>query len=194
MGLVLAVALCAASGCMVGDEPDDGGAGGYGTGPNAGGGGGGGGGGGSGSGSGGATATVADVLTRMDHAECDSAFACMATFPQGQGVTFSQAFGASAGACYTKFATSYYNATVVAASIAAGKITFNPGAGALCIAGLDAAAQPTCSTLWQTGPSFPAECGDALVGHVAQGGACTSDFECDLTAYCDETSRRCTAG
>lgn len=132
-------------------------------------------------------ATAAQVLTSMDHAECDAAFACKASFPAGQGVTHEEVFGANATACYSKLATEYYDATAVQASISANKITFDATAAAQCISGLAAAPAPVCTTLWQTGPSFPIACDGALVGRIADGAACTNDFECDAGSYCDVT-------
>jgi hypothetical protein len=185
----IVVIVISATSCMVGEDqgPATGGGGGGGHG---GGGAGGGGGGGTG---GGGTSTVASVLTSMDHAECDAAFTCKASFPTNQGVTFQQVYGANAAACYTQLASDYYDETAVQSSINAGKITFDASAGADCISGFAAAPAPNCTDLWQNGPSFPGACGDALVGKVANGAACTNDFECSLSAYCDSTSLLCTA-
>jgi hypothetical protein len=187
--LAIVVIVVSAASCMVGEDqgPATGGGG-------AGGGGHGGGGAGGGSGSGGGgTSTVASVLTSMDHAECDAAFACQASFPTNQGVTFAGVYGANAAACYAKLGSEYYDETAVQSGINAGKITFDAAAGADCISGFAAAPAPNCPGLWQNGPSFPAACGDALVGKVANGAACTTDFECNLSSYCDATSLLCTA-
>lgn len=151
---------------------------------------------GSGSGSGGGpttgTSTVASVLDKMDRSDCDSAFACKATFPAGQGVTHEQIFGANAAACYTKLATEYYNATDVQQKMAAGKIAFNAAAGDTCISGITAAPAPNCDALWNTGPAFPSSCYDAISGKVATGAACDIDWECAPNAYCDGQTLACT--
>lgn len=185
---LVAIAL-AATGCMVGADPGSGAEGGGGAGPGYGGGGEGGSGGGGGGGGGSGTSTPAQVMTKMDHAECDQAFACKASFPTDQGVTFEQAFGTSATDCYAKLGA-FYDAASVEASISAGKIRFDAAAGAECVAAAPPA--PNCTDLWQNGPQFPNACFDALSGKVADGAACTNDFECAETSYCDQTSKKCT--
>jgi hypothetical protein len=186
LGLLIALG---ATGCMVGTDPgdDDGGGG------NGGGGGfGGGGGTGDGSGMGGPAASVPDVMTKMTRAECDEAFACRASFPAGQGVTFEQVFGATAAACYTQLAADYYDATSVQASITANKITFSASAAGQCVTGIAAMPAPVCATFWQDGPDFPDACYDAFVGKVADGAACANDFECGADSYCGDADT-CTA-
>lgn len=182
LGLLIAIGM---AGCMVGSDPSNDGSGGGGGFGGGGGGGGNGNGTGTGTGTGG-SATAADVMTKMAHAECDEAFACKASFPAGQGVTFTQVFGASATACYSQLAAEYYDATSVQASIAANKITFDASAAGQCVTGIAAMPAPVCATFWQNGPAFPAVCGDALVGKVADGAACTNDFECDADSYCGD--------
>ena len=82
----------------------------------------------------------------------------------------------------------YYDAATVGASITAGKIAFDGAAAKACLDGIGA---PACATYWNTGPDFPAACERALVGKVANGGACAIDFECSsLESYCD--AGRCT--
>jgi hypothetical protein len=121
---------------------------------------------------------------------CDQAFMCKSTFPTTEGVTFEQAFGTSAMACYAD-ADMYNNATAVAAAITAGKITWNPTDAAACLAGITF---PACAEYWMNGPNDVAACATALVGHVADGQACVVDYECSsVTSYCDETTKKCTA-
>lgn len=131
--------------------------------------------------------SAADVMTKMVHTECDEAFACKASFPAGQGVTFEQVFGANAAACYTQLGGEYYDATSVQASITANKITFNASAAGQCVTGIAAMPAPVCATFWQQGPEFPAECDDALIGKVANGAVCDNDFECAAASYCGDT-------
>ena len=132
---------------------------------------------------------VADFLTALGHKDCDDAFTCKANFPTDQGVTFDQAFGTSATACYAD-AAMYYNASAVQASISAGKITYDGNAAKTCVDGF---AAPACGTYWTQGPSFPNACDTALVGKVATGAACTNDFECSGDNWCDDTSKKCAA-
>jgi len=127
------------------------------------------------------------VIEKMGTVECDQAFACKTSFPTDWGVTFNEAFGATAAACYAD-ATSYYNAPAVEAGITAGKIEFNATAAATCVTGLAAAAAPVCTAFWNEGPAFPDECWDVFVGKVAVGAACATDFECSGDLFCGETS------
>ncbi len=188
VSIILLGSLFAA--CM-GSAPPDGGGGGGGGGD---GGGGGGGGNGSGSGSGGGggnvdTSGVANFLHEIGKKYCDQAFTCKASFPTDAGVTFDQAFGTSAMQCYTDSDAANDTPTIVA-QINGGTITWNQADATACLAGLTF---PACAQFWQQGGNEPAACGTALVGHVADGGACVSSYECtNLMSYCDATSKKCT--
>ena len=135
----------------------------------------------------GGSMTVGEFLTAMGKSECDDAFACKANFPADEGVTFADAFGATVNACYTD-AASYYNATAIQASIAAGKIAFDGTAAKACVDGFKA---PTCTTYWTEGPDLPVACDTAMVGKLATGAACTIDFECAGENWCDDTTKKC---
>jgi hypothetical protein len=137
----------------------------------------------------GGSMTAAQFLDALGHKECDDAFTCKASFPADAGVTFAEAYGANAQACYAD-AAGYYNATAVQAAITAGKITFDGTAAAACVAGFSA---PVCTTYWDQGANFPAACDTAMVGKVATGAACTVDFECAGDNWCDDTSKKCAA-
>ena len=104
-------------------------------------------------------------------------------------ITFEDAFGTSAMQCYAD-SDAYYNATAVVAAIQAGTITWNPNDATACLSGITFGA---CADFWMNGGNEPAACATALVGTVADGQACTVDFECaSATSYCDETSKKCT--
>jgi hypothetical protein len=121
--------------------------------------------------------------------ECDQAFACKATFPTDQGVTFEQIFGATADACYMS-AAEFYDAGSVEAAITGGTIAFDAAAASACLAGITAG---DCATFWTAPPEFPAACNMVLQGKVADGGACKIDFECtNLQAICDDATKKCT--
>ena len=151
------------------------------------------GGGGNGGGGGTTTATASQVLSKFGMVECDDAFACKASFPADAGVTFDQAFGASAAACYADAAT-YYNATAVEASITANKITFDATAAGACVAGFSGTAAPVCTSYWTNGPAFPDACGDVFTGKVADGATCTNDLECaGAASVCLDTTKKCGA-
>jgi len=142
---------------------------------------------GSGSGGGGGLA-VADFLTKIGMADCDQAFTCKSTFPTDQGVTFEQAWGATQSACYAAESPADYLAKV-GSEVSAGKIHYNASAAAACLAGITA---PNCATLWTAGPAYPDACGTALVGTVADGGACVVDYDCsNLMSICIDTTSKC---
>lgn len=128
----------------------------------------------------------------MGTVECDQFFACKATFPTDEGVTFDQVFGTTVNACYTD-AAAYYNAAAVEAGITAGKIEFDATAAAACVSGLAAPAAPTCTTFWNEGPALPDSCFDVFTGKVAAGATCATDFECSGELICGETSNKCEA-
>lgn len=132
------------------------------------------------------------MIQKMSTVECDQAFTCKTSFPTDAGVTFDQAFGATASACYAD-AASYYNAPAVEAGITAGKIEFDATAAATCVTGLGAVAAPVCTAFWNAGPSFPDECYAVFTGKVAVNGACAVDFECSGELICGETSNKCEA-
>jgi hypothetical protein len=141
-------------------------------------------------GGGGTPISATAFVQQVGMHDCDDAFTCMASFPAMTGETFADDFGASQSDCYAMAAT-YYDPAKVEADVTAGKITFDGQAAADCIAGI---AAPTCSTYWTDGPDWPAACDRAMVGTVADGGACDIDFECaSITSYCDETTLKCTA-
>lgn len=188
---VFATAACVGAPPPGGDNGDDN------TGGGDGGGGGGGSGDGTGSGSGTGTGggggggmTASTFLDEMNKKFCDQSFTCKASFPSDWGITFDQAFGASASECYAQAAQDV-PAAQVEAQIAAGKITFNAADAAACVAGVTFG---TCTEFWQQGPQLPAACDTALVGTVADGGACVTHIDCaNPNSYCDETSNKCTA-
>lgn len=150
--------------------------------------GGGGGGGGSGGGGGGGSMTVPEYFTALGKKECDDAFACKATFPADDGVTFTEVFGANATACYAD-AGMYYDAAAVQASITAGRLAFDGASAAACVGGIPA---PVCASYWTQGSAYPAACDKALVGKIADGGACTIDFDCvKPESICDDATKKC---
>ena len=100
-----------------------------------------------------------------------------------------QAFGASESACVSDSAM-YDMPAQVEAKIVAGTIHFNAADAATCLAGITF---PACAMYWANGPNAPAACATALVGTIADGGACVVDYECSNgMSYCDETTKKCT--
>ncbi len=108
---------------------------------------------------------------------------CMASFPTTNGVTFQDAFGATAQDCYAMSAM-YNDPTKVQSEIDAGKIHYDGSAAATCVAGVTF---PDCATYWQNGGNYPSACDTAMVGTVADGGACVVDFDCsNVQSICDQ--------
>ena len=132
--------------------------------------------------------TATQFLTQMEMKYCDEAFTCQASFPTDAGVTFADAFGASASVCYSDGAA-YDMPAQVESEIAAGKIHFDGAAAAACVAGLQFGA---CTDFWANGGTYPAACDTALVGTIADGGACVVDYDCSSgTSVCDPTAHTC---
>ena len=134
--------------------------------------------------------TATQYLTQMEQKFCDEAFTCQASFPATTGETFADDFGASASECYADDAA-YDMPDVVETEITAGKIHFDASAAASCIAGLTF---PACTTFWTDGPTYPTACDTAMVGTVADGGACVVDYDCsNVQSVCDQTAHTCGA-
>ncbi len=185
-----ALAACAGTAPGGGGGGDDGG--GDGTGGGSGGGDGSGSGGGDGSGGGGGstdTSGLESFVHGLGVKYCDEAFACKASFPTDAGITFDEAFGPSAMACYADNDASF-DIPAIVAQIQAGTILWNASDANTCLAGITFG---TCEEFWQQGGNEPAACATALAGTIADGGACVTDWECvNLASYCDETTKLCT--
>ena len=140
-------------------------------------------------GGGGGSMTATQYLTAMEMKYCDEAFSCQASFPTTTGVTFADEFGASASQCYSDGAA-YDMPAQVEAEITAGKIHFDGAAAAACVAGISFG---TCTDFWAgTGGTFPTACSTAMVGTVADGGACVVDYDCSSAqSVCDPTAHTC---
>jgi len=131
--------------------------------------------------------TVDMYLQQMVMTDCSEAFTCMASFPTTSGDTFAQDFGASVSDCVT-MESSFNPPAMVESEIAAGKITFDGAAAAACVAGIT---YSTCAAYWTDGGDYPAACDTAMVGTVADGGACVVDFDCsNLMSFCE--TNKCT--
>jgi hypothetical protein len=182
---IIFASLVAAAGC-VGEAPDP-----LGGGNDNGGGGGGGGGSGDDSGGGGdpSSMTATKFLDELGKKFCDQAFSCRSSFPTDEGITFQEAFGATQQQCYAD-SLEWNEPQKVEQQIAAGKIKWNAADAAGCLAGITFG---SCTQFWDQGPSMPASCDTALVGTVADGGACVTHLECvNALSYCDGSTRKCT--
>ncbi len=132
--------------------------------------------------------TATQFLTQMEMKLCDEAFTCQASFPASQGVTFADEFGASASECYADGAA-YDMPAQVESEITAGKIHYDAAAAASCVSGISFGA---CTDFWANGGTYPAACATALVGTIADGGACVVDYDCSgQDSVCDPTAHTC---
>jgi hypothetical protein len=118
-----------------------------------------------------------DFLEQVGEVECDHAFLCRDEFPAADfGISFDEFVGGNtAEECYDA-AEATFQPDLVAASVAAGRIAYTEVAATECLAGISFPA--TCAEYWMVGPTFPQICSAALIGTVADGGACTIDIDC----------------
>ncbi len=117
-------------------------------------------------------------------AECEHAFSCMAQYPTTTGTTFADDWGSSQADCVSTD-DDYVARDQIAAAITAGNITWDPASAVACLGALGFPA--SCAEFF-TSYDYPGTCYDALSGNIADGGNCTTDWECS-----GDTSV-CTAG
>jgi len=128
-----------------------------------------------------ATLTPRIYIEQLVTLECQQAFACQSQYPPNKQPSFANAWGTDLDDCVTTD-RDYLDRDAVDAGIAAGRITWDPAAAMTCLA---APGIPTsCSTLFNTDYDFAPSCIAALIGHVPDGGACTTGWECSSTSYC----------
>lgn len=150
---------------------------------------------GSGSGSGSA-APVALTATTFLHARnvklCDEEFACRASYPATNGVSFEQMYGGTVADCYS-YADAADQPSAVESEITANHITFSATLAQTCVSGI--AFPATCDLFWQSGATYPSECSGALRGLVADGDPCVVDYDClNSDSYCPQGTLVCTQG
>jgi hypothetical protein len=117
--------------------------------------------------------TPQEFIEQIIAADCAKAFACEAEFPATEG-TFAEEWGDSEAGCLTDD-DDYLARDMIAASVTAGRITYDSSAAADCLANLG---YPASCTEFFTNYDWPDACSDAMVGNVADGGACVSWWEC----------------
>jgi len=147
---------------------------------------------GSGSGSGSAPPpmTVMKYLTELGSKQCAAAFACQATYPTTEPVSFESLYGTSESTCNPTVVASY-EPELIDAEVTAGNIYFNGGAAMTCLAGLTA---PDCATFWTTGKISLATCRQVFHGTASDGDTCVVDQDCvNWDSVCDATSSTCVA-
>ena len=128
-----------------------------------------------------AALTPAMFMERLIAQECTVAFACKALYPAGSHPSFDVAWGTDPNDCVMTD-HDYLARDKIAAAIVGGTITWDPTSAEACLA---APGIPTsCSALFSDNYEWADSCFAALLGHVADGGACTTDWECARGSTC----------
>jgi hypothetical protein len=146
---------------------------------------------GSGSGSAAAPMTATQYLHQRGVKLCDEEFACKSSWPgdPATGLTFEQTYGATAADCYAD-TDAQDQPSAVAQEITQNHISYSAPNAATCIAGI--AFPADCSTFWTSGPLYPASCGAAMRGLVADGDPCVTSYDClNQDSYCDINALVC---
>lgn len=129
-------------------------------------------------------------LGAWDHKVCEAAFACKNNFPNNLGYTFTQAYGNNLTDCFA-IMTAYDMPGSVETEVTAGQIKWNATNASACIPTLGY----TCNNFFTQGLTGQTVCQQVLVGTVQNGGQCLDDWQCATwTSYCDQNTRKCTAG
>ena len=127
------------------------------------------------------TLTPETFLERLLTEECEQAFACEADYPPTAHASFADAWGTDLNDCVVTD-RDYLARDAVAAAVTAGRISFDPTLAAACLA---APGIPTsCTTLFANNYDWADTCYQALAGHVPDGEACTTGWECGPASHC----------
>ena len=149
-----------------------------------------------GSGSGSSTTTpppltVMEYLTQLGSKQCTAAFACQASYPATEPVTFESIYGTSQSTCNPTIVASYAP-VLIEAEVAARNVYFNPAAAQTCLANLAAG---DCSTFWTKGAISLSSCRDVFHGSASDGDLCVIDLDCvNQDSTCDPVTTTCVAG
>lgn len=125
--------------------------------------------------------TSSVFIERLITQECAAAFACKAQYPEGSHPSFDTAWGTDPNECLVTD-RDYLARNKIATAIVAGTITFDPTSAEACLAA--PGIPSSCSVLFADTFDWADSCYAALLGHVADGGACTTDWECVRGSSC----------
>jgi hypothetical protein len=127
--------------------------------------------------------SAVQFLSALENDDCNEAFSCASTYAEDNGGdSFSADYGATVADCVSGEAQ-YDMPSEVAAEIAAGRILFDAADASECVAGITSPGN--CATYWNDGLNYPDACDTALIGTIADGGACVVDYDCaNLSSVC----------
>jgi hypothetical protein len=132
-------------------------------------------------------APLAPVLTprafieELARLECVAAFACKPQYPTSAPRTFDQAWGTDITSCIA-IDTNYLERDAIDAAVAAGRITFDAASAQACLAAPGIPA--SCAALFEYGWTWSSICFVGLAGHVPDGAACATSWECGPLSDC----------
>lgn len=125
--------------------------------------------------------TPRTFIVELVRLECLAAFACKPQYPKTAYRTFDQAWGTDINNCIA-IGRSYLERNAIDAAVAAGRITFDAASAQACLA---APGIPTsCATLFEYRWEWSSICFVGLAGHVPEGSACTTSWECGPISDC----------
>ena len=125
--------------------------------------------------------TSSTFMERLITQECSIAFACRAQYPEGSHPAFDAAWGTDPSDCLATD-RDYLARNKIAAAIIGGTIIWDPTSAEACLAA--PGIPSTCSVLFADNYDWADSCYTALLGLVADGGACTTDWECARHSTC----------
>lgn len=130
--------------------------------------------------------TPTGYLEKIAGIYCEESFTCRASFPPDRGYTFEAQWGNSEPECRQRLLDGW-NPALIETEIAKARVTFDGGAARAC---LDGVAFGSCPDYWTNGIQWAEACYRVLVGSVAKGGQCDTDYSC-ASFNCDEMLHQC---
>jgi hypothetical protein len=125
--------------------------------------------------------TPSQFIEELVRLECVQAFACKPSYPMNANRTFEDAWGTDVNNCVVTD-SNYRQRNKIDAAITAGRITYDLASAHSCLAA--PGIPTTCAALFQDSYEFASVCFVALAGHVADGAACTTSWECGALSDC----------
>jgi hypothetical protein len=120
------------------------------------------------------TLTPTDFVTQLAGKSCAEALSCMAQYPTNGSDTFADAYGTSQDDCVQND-DNVADLGNITAAITKGTIDYDAESASTCLGNM---MFPASCTDFFANYDYPDACYSALSGNVADGGACTTDWEC----------------